>query len=324
MERKLGAGGMGAVYVAVQEPLGRAVALKVILGAAAGDPQIVERFRREARLVSSLVHPHIVTLHDFGATDAGVGVPVDLVLARSLFERGCSRGDDDGCFEVGLVEKRLAAEEFVSGSMPYSEFMERQTALVASSIGRWKDACRRMHMRSCEHLAAELPDVFAELERERADAAPKELPMRAVPVAGAPARGSDSAGVTVVVFADFQDPHSKRVAPTLNELLLRHPDELRIVFRHLPLSMHAAARNAAIAAVCAQGDEAQSFEFWRAHDVLFDASPRRGARASGAGVGLLRASRARARSALNRCSNRTVSAVARSRTGQESSLPNSS
>ncbi|MDP2339890.1 MAG: serine/threonine-protein kinase [Deltaproteobacteria bacterium] len=81
VERPLGEGGMGAVYRAVQEPLGRAVALKVILGSAAGDPQIGERFKREARLVASLVHPHIVTLHDFGTTDAGM-----LFLALELLE----------------------------------------------------------------------------------------------------------------------------------------------------------------------------------------------------------------------------------------------
>jgi serine/threonine protein kinase len=87
---KLGEGGMGAVYRAVQEPLGREVALKVIAPALARDGDAVERFRREAKAASSLSHPHIVTVYDFGA-DGGLlflamelihGVGLDLVVRR--------------------------------------------------------------------------------------------------------------------------------------------------------------------------------------------------------------------------------------------------
>jgi serine/threonine-protein kinase len=69
--RKLGAGGMGAVYEAVQEGLGRKVALKVLLPAYAENPEAVARFQREAQAAASLGHPNIVTVTDFGS-DAGV------------------------------------------------------------------------------------------------------------------------------------------------------------------------------------------------------------------------------------------------------------
>src|SRR3954464_511615 len=69
--RRLGAGGMGTVYVAVQEPLGREVALKVVRRDLAGDEKAVERFRREAMTLSQAHHPHIVTLYDFGELDDG-------------------------------------------------------------------------------------------------------------------------------------------------------------------------------------------------------------------------------------------------------------
>jgi len=87
---KLGEGGMGAVYRAVQEPLGREVALKVIAPALARDADAVERFRREAKAASSLSHPHIVTVYDFGA-DGGLlflameliaGVGLDVIVRR--------------------------------------------------------------------------------------------------------------------------------------------------------------------------------------------------------------------------------------------------
>jgi len=60
LERKLGEGGMGDVYRAVDTRLGRAVAVKI------AQQQFIERFEREARAISSLNHPHICTLYDVG------------------------------------------------------------------------------------------------------------------------------------------------------------------------------------------------------------------------------------------------------------------
>ena len=63
-------GGMGRVYYAIQEPLGRPIALKVIRDdEGAGDLRFRERFLVEADILSRLQHPNIVTLHDFGEMD---------------------------------------------------------------------------------------------------------------------------------------------------------------------------------------------------------------------------------------------------------------
>jgi serine/threonine protein kinase len=69
---KIGAGGMGAVYAAVQDPLGRQVAIKVLKPTFASHDVAVARFKKEAAIVSGLSHPNIVTLHDFGETDDGL------------------------------------------------------------------------------------------------------------------------------------------------------------------------------------------------------------------------------------------------------------
>ena len=59
----VGAGGMGEVYRARDTRLDRTVAIKVLAASLAADPQLRERFEREARAISSLNHPHICTLY---------------------------------------------------------------------------------------------------------------------------------------------------------------------------------------------------------------------------------------------------------------------
>ncbi len=61
----LGQGGLGVVYRAAQDPIGRIVAIKVILPEFANDPSFIRRFESEAQVVARLEHPHIVPLYDF-------------------------------------------------------------------------------------------------------------------------------------------------------------------------------------------------------------------------------------------------------------------
>ena len=57
---------MGEVYRATDSKLGREVAVKVLPAHLSASPEIKQRFDREAKLISSLSHPHICTLHDVG------------------------------------------------------------------------------------------------------------------------------------------------------------------------------------------------------------------------------------------------------------------
>ena len=80
----LGAGGMGEVYRARDSRLQREIALKVLPGIAAADPERRERFRREALAVAALNHPHIVTIHSVEDADSTLFLTMELVSGRSL------------------------------------------------------------------------------------------------------------------------------------------------------------------------------------------------------------------------------------------------
>ena len=84
IERLLGIGGMGEVYVAQQLSIGRSVALKLLRSEMARRPQARERFYIEARAASRLNHPNIVTVFDFGAAKEGLFLVMELIVGDSL------------------------------------------------------------------------------------------------------------------------------------------------------------------------------------------------------------------------------------------------
>jgi serine/threonine-protein kinase len=65
----IGRGGMGVVYDAVHEQLGRSAAIKVVSKNFADDPRVIERFMREARTIAQIGHPNIVDVYDLGRLD---------------------------------------------------------------------------------------------------------------------------------------------------------------------------------------------------------------------------------------------------------------
>lgn len=105
----LGEGGFGAVYRAVQEPVGRQVALKVIRGDAV-DPDIRGRFFREAKVVASLSHPAIVTLHDYGEqADGLLYIAFELVVGKPLSDLIQSSAPMQPTRVVSLLTQILSA-----------------------------------------------------------------------------------------------------------------------------------------------------------------------------------------------------------------------
>lgn len=84
----LGAGGMGAVYEAIQEPIGRRVALKVLLPQHAQNPDVLTRFFNEARAVNLIEHPSIVQVSDYGqAPDGTAYLVMEYLRGQTLSSR---------------------------------------------------------------------------------------------------------------------------------------------------------------------------------------------------------------------------------------------
>src|SRR5262249_38342223 len=90
--RLLGKGGMGDVYLALHQHLGKQVALKVIKASLLEDATAVQRFRQEIRAVGQLSHPHIVQAHDADQAGDLHFLVMEYVEGKSLAEYAQQQG----------------------------------------------------------------------------------------------------------------------------------------------------------------------------------------------------------------------------------------
>src|SRR5689334_2843684 len=81
---KIGAGGMGEVYLAQDTRLDRRVALKILPETFAGDEERMRRFVQEAKAASALNHPNILTIHEIGETDGKHYIATEFIEGETL------------------------------------------------------------------------------------------------------------------------------------------------------------------------------------------------------------------------------------------------
>lgn len=79
-------------------------------------------------------------------------------------------------------------------------------------------------------------------------------------------RGGKDAKVTIVEYSDFECPFCGRAHPTIEQVMDTYGDDVRVVYRHFPLSFHPQAQKAAEASECA----ADQGKFWELHDLIFE------------------------------------------------------
>ena len=84
--QEIGSGGMATVYKAIQQPLGRVVAIKALKPSIAVDSQFAKRFEREAHFMASLQHENILHVHDFLKQDGSMFIIMEYVQGIDLFD----------------------------------------------------------------------------------------------------------------------------------------------------------------------------------------------------------------------------------------------
>lgn len=110
IQRRLGAGGMATVWLAVQESLDREVAIKVMSHEALADESAKKRFEQEARTIARLEHPGIVGIHEVGRTEDGHPYYVMPYLPRGALSQRDYQGDEEAIFEI--LRALLSALEY--------------------------------------------------------------------------------------------------------------------------------------------------------------------------------------------------------------------
>ncbi|WP_257460913.1 DsbA family protein [Archangium lipolyticum] len=151
---------------------------------------------------------------------------------------------------------------FLSGAQPIDNFK----AIIDEELGKAEAMTRS---------GTPASQVYAAILAKGVESAPKAAPQqqeapatayRKVDVpADSPSFGPKNAKVTIVEWSDFQCPFCSRVTPTLKQIKEAYPNDVRVVFRHQPLSFHPNAKPAAEASMAAH----EQGKFWEMHDKLF-------------------------------------------------------
>jgi protein-disulfide isomerase len=189
-----------------------------------------------------------------------------------LRERGLEALLQERAIELEASRRGVSAERLIEletgalgpvGDEEIAAFYEQnRAALDEDTLEEARDRIR-------DYLLARHEEKARRGLRERAAVTIRLEPPRLEVAADGPSRGPAHARVTIIEFGDFQCPFCQQVLATLEKVLEKYPDDVRLVYRNLAIRSHRRAYPAAEAALCAAEQE----RFWPYHEVLF-ANPR--------------------------------------------------
>src|SRR6476620_23086 len=136
LERELGRGGMGIVYLAREVQLDRLVAIKVLPEALAERPDVRERFLREARMAASLSHPHVVPIYRVGESKGFVFFVMAYVNGETLGERLRTRGPLAPAAATRLIREVAWALSYAHGRGIIHRDIKPDNILLEAETGR--------------------------------------------------------------------------------------------------------------------------------------------------------------------------------------------
>lgn len=191
-----------------------------------------------------------------------------------LIEQGLEAMINEKLVEIVAADRGLSTEELLASEVgakvtPVSESeIDRFYEQRRSQIGQPKEAVAGNIRQYLEQTRRQevMTDWIAGLREEHQAVILLEPRRVEVETAGSPAKGPESAPVTIVEFSDFQCPFCSRIIPSLDRVTETYPESVRLVFRQFPLeSIHPEARKAAEASLCAHDQG----KFWEMHDAMF-------------------------------------------------------
>ncbi len=139
IEGVVGTGGMGTVYKARQRGMEREVAIKVLHPRFAHEPRAVKRFFREAQAASKLIHPHIVTVYDFGrASEGHLYMVMELLEGFTLGDLVHYRAPLPAALALAILDQICAAlEEAHRQRLVHRDLKPDNILLTATEDGLW-------------------------------------------------------------------------------------------------------------------------------------------------------------------------------------------
>jgi protein-disulfide isomerase len=211
---------------------------------------------------------------------------LDARIKDDLFAEAFDKGGESRLYDARaetieeMVDERLmeraAGDAGVSPAEWREQVLEEQPPLTDEEVAAFFEA-NRSRLAPTDTLEVVAPSIRRYLEMQRQQQAVRDLrerydvwvgidrPRHPVGAEG-PSIGPADARITIVEFSDYECPYCARAEPVVKEILRRYPDDVRLVYRHLPLPFHANAQVAAEASLCAWDQD----RFWEYHDLLFE------------------------------------------------------
>ena len=152
----------------------------------------------------------------------------------------------------GIASAEIAEKDFSAAMEKYLASEKGQKAFIDFLMTAEQKQREMAQKKQMEMMQAKLEEQF-------------KNPVQ-VDTTGNPVRGPANAKITLVEFSDFQCPYCKRGQETAEQVMKAYPNDVKFVFKHLPLGFHPQARPAAKATVAAM----RQGKFWEMHDALFD------------------------------------------------------